>query len=71
MNTYGVLGLKIDDKLNFTEHISKVCVKAARKLHVFQCIDYYCMDISEPLFNKRADVLLQDLVKSRSHGIRV
>ena len=31
-----VLGIMIDDKLNFTEHISDVCIKADRQLNVLQ-----------------------------------
>ena len=31
-----VLGMKIDDKLNFTEHISDVCTKAGRQLNILQ-----------------------------------
>ena len=31
-----VLGIMIDDKLNFTEHISNVCIKAGRQLNVLQ-----------------------------------
>ena len=31
-----VLGVTIDDKLNFTEHISDVCTKAGRQLNVLQ-----------------------------------
>ena len=31
-----VLGKTIDDKLNFSEHISNVCIKAGRQLNVLQ-----------------------------------
>ena len=31
-----VLGVTIDDKLNFTEHISDVCTKAGRQLNILQ-----------------------------------
>ena len=31
-----VLGVKIDNKLNFTEHISDVCIKAGRQLNILQ-----------------------------------
>ena len=31
-----LLGVKIDDKLNFTEHISDVCTKAGRQLNILQ-----------------------------------
>ena len=31
-----VLGVKIDDKLNFTEHISDVCTKTGRQLNILQ-----------------------------------
>ena len=31
-----VLGVKIDDKLNFTEHISDVCAKTGRQLNILQ-----------------------------------
>ena len=31
-----VFGVKIDDKLNFTEHISDVCTKAGRQLNILQ-----------------------------------
>ena len=31
-----VLGVTIDDKLNFTEHISDVCTKAGRQLNIHQ-----------------------------------
>ena len=31
-----VLGVKIHDKLNFTEHISDVCTKAGRQLNIRQ-----------------------------------
>ena len=34
--TTKVFGVKIDDKLNFTEHISDVCTKAARQLNILQ-----------------------------------
>ena len=31
-----VIDVKIDDKLNFTEHISDVCTKAGRQLNILQ-----------------------------------
>ena len=31
-----VFGVKIDNKLNFTEHISDVCIKAGRQLNILQ-----------------------------------
>ena len=31
-----VLGIMIDDKLNFTEHISDICIKVGRQLNVLQ-----------------------------------
>ena len=31
-----VLGVQIDNKLNFTEHISDVCIKAGRQLNILQ-----------------------------------
>ena len=31
-----VLGVKIDNKLNFTEHISDVCIKAGQQLNILQ-----------------------------------
>ena len=31
-----VLGVTIDNKLNFTEHISDVCIKAGRQLNILQ-----------------------------------
>ena len=34
-----VLGVKIDNKLNFTEHISDVCIKASRQLNILQCLE--------------------------------
>ena len=36
MERMRVLGVTIDDKLNFSEHISKVCIKAGRQLNVLQ-----------------------------------
>ena len=31
-----VLGVKVDNKLNFTEHISDLCIKALRQLSILQ-----------------------------------
>ena len=36
MERMKVLGITIDDKLNFPEHISNVCIKAGRQLNVLQ-----------------------------------
>ena len=36
MERMKVLGITIDDKLNFCEHISNVCNKAGRQLNVLQ-----------------------------------
>ena len=36
MERMKVLGITIDDKLNFSEHISNVCIKAGRQLNVLQ-----------------------------------
>ena len=33
-----LLGVHIDDNLNFTEHISKLCTKASQKVGVLSCL---------------------------------
>ena len=33
-----LLGVIIDNNLNFTEHISEICTKARKKVGVFNCL---------------------------------
>ena len=35
-----LLGIKIDDKLNFDEHVSNFCVKASRQLNAICRLQY-------------------------------
>ena len=39
MERMKVIRVKIDGKLNFTEHISDVCIKAGRQLNILQCLE--------------------------------
>ena len=36
-----LLGIKIDDKLNFNEHVTKLCKKGSQKLHALARISKY------------------------------
>ena len=36
-----LLGIKIDDKLNFNEHVTKLCKKGSQKLHALACVSKY------------------------------
>ena len=40
-STVDLLGIKIDDKLNFNEHVSKLCKKGNQKLHALARISKY------------------------------
>ena len=40
-STVELLGIKIDDKLNFNEHVSKLCRKRNQKLHALARISKY------------------------------
>ena len=36
-----LLGITIDNKLNFNEHVTKICIKANQKLHALKRIAKY------------------------------
>ena len=36
-----LLGIKIDDKLNFNEHVTKLCKKGSQKLHALTRVSKY------------------------------
>ena len=40
-STVDLLGIKIDNKLNFNEHVSKLCKKGNQKLHALASISKY------------------------------
>ena len=40
-STVELLGIKIDDKLNFNEHVSKLCQKGIQTLHALARISKY------------------------------
>ena len=54
MELIKLLGVHIDDNLNFTEHVSKLCTKASQKVGVLsrlgnlipcKATSYYCINV--------------------------
>ena len=53
-----VLGIQIDNKLNFENHIKSLCNKASQKLGVFQKISYQ-------LDTQKKNILFNSIIKSQ------
>ena len=51
-NSFEFLGIKIDVKLNFTEHVTDLCKKANQKLHALARISYYLNEDKLNFFNE-------------------
>ena len=53
-----LLGVKIEKKLNFTEHVTKLCKKASQKLHALARISKY-------LSKDKLNILIESFVTSQ------
>ena len=57
-NTVKLLGIKIDNKLNFNEHVSNICKKVSLKIHVLSRVSKY-MD------SRKLKVIMKAFIESQ------